>query len=119
MNSKIFEEVRKRRGKPSRVNIYQRLVLLVGAAGLVLAIWTSPASMPAVGVIGTTLLIFFVLKDSNEKQDKGKRVDPGDSYSEIEMNVDLREMLPEEKENRELQEMLSGQEGKERAEKVV
>lgn len=132
MNSKILEEVKKRRGKPSPVNIYQRLVLLAGAAALVWAIWTSPASMPAVGVMGTTLLIFFVLKDSKEKQDKGKKVDPKEMLSESKENVDLREtlpkavenvdlreMLPEAVENVDLQEMLSEPEEKERAEKVV
>jgi hypothetical protein len=145
LNSKILEEVKKRRGKPSPVNNYQKLVLLAGAAGLVFAIWTSPASMLAVGVMGTTLLIFLVLKDSKEKQDKGKKVDPKETHSEVKENVDLREMLPEGKENVDLremvpegkenvnlremvpegkenvnlQEMLSGPEEKERAEKVV
>jgi hypothetical protein len=106
LDSKMQEEVKKRRGKPSRVNIYQRLVLLAGAAVLVFAVWTTPASMPAVGVIGTTLLIFFVLKDSKEKQDKGKKVDPKEAHSEAEENVDLQEMLPETEENVDLQEML-------------
>lgn len=119
MDSKMLEEVKKRRGKPSPVNIYQWLVLLVGAAALVWAIWTSPASMPAVGVIGTTLLIFFVLKDSKEKQDKGKIVDPKEMLSESKENVDLRETLLEAVENVDLQEMLSEPEEKERAEKVV
>jgi hypothetical protein len=106
LNSKILEEVKKRRGKPSPVNIYQRLVLLAGAAALVWAIWTSPALMPAVGVIGTTLLIFFVLKDSKEKQDKGKRFDPKETLPEAGENVDLQEMLPPAGENVDLQEML-------------
>jgi len=119
LDSKILEEVKKRRGKPSPVNIYQRLVLLAGAAALVWTIWTSPASMPAVGVIGTTLLIFFVLKDSKEKQDKGKKVDPKEMLSESKENVDLRETLPKAVENVDLQEMLSEPEEKERAEKVV
>jgi len=145
LDSKMLEEVKKRRGKPSPVNIYQRLVLLAGAAALVWAIWTSPASMPAVGVIGTTLLIFFVLKDSKEKQDKGKRFDPKETLPEAGENVDLQEMLPpagenvdfqemlpqagenvnpqemlpEVGKNVDLQEMLSEPEEKERAEKVV
>jgi len=106
LNSKILEEIKKRRGRPSPVNIYQRLVLLAGAAALVWAIWTSPTSMPAVGVIGTTLLIFFVLKDSKEKQDKGKKVDPKEMLSESEGNVDLRETLPKAVENVDLREML-------------
>jgi len=132
LDSKMQEEVKKRRGKPSPVNIYQRLVLLAGAAVLVFAVWTTPASMPAVGVIGTTLLIFFVLKDSKEKQDKGKKVDPKETHSEAEENVDLQEMLPKARENVgpqeilpeagenvDLQEMLSEPEEKERAERVV
>ena len=144
MDSKRQEEVKKRRGKPNAVNIYQKLVLLAGAAGLVFAVWTTPASLPAVGVIGTTLLIFFVLKDSQEKQDKGKRVDskdtlleagedvvlgetpagagenivPKETLPEAGKNVDLQEMLLEAGKNVD-QEILSELEGKERAEKVV
>ena len=106
LDSKILEEIKRRRGKPSLVNIYQRLVLLAGTAALGFAIWTSPASMPAVGVIGTTLLLFFVLKDSKEKHDKGKKVDAKETHSEVKENVDLQEMLSEPEE-------------KERAEKVV
>ena len=94
MDSNMLDEVKKRRGKPGPVNIYQRLVLLVGAAVLVFAVWTTPASIPAVGVIGTTLLIFFILKDSKEKQDKGKRIDPKETLPEAGQNVDLREMPP-------------------------
>ena len=106
MDSKMQEEVKKRRGKPSPVNIYQRLVLLAGAAVLVFAVWTTPASLPAVGVIGTTLLIFFILKDSKEKQDKGKRIDPKETLPEAGQNVDLREMSSEAGENVNPQEML-------------
>lgn len=94
MDSNMLDEVIKRRGKPSPVNIYQRLVLLVGAAALVFAVWTSPASIPAVGVIGTTLMIFFILKDSKEKQDKGKRIDSKETLPEAGQNLELREMLP-------------------------
>ena len=103
MDSKMLEEIKRRRGKPSPVNIYQRLVLLSGAAALGFTIWKSPACIPAVGVIGTTLLIFFVLKDSKEKQDKGRKVDPKETRSEVKENVDLQEMLsePEEKEKAE------------------
>ena len=106
LNSEILEEIKRRRGKPNPVNIYQRLVLLAGAAALGFTVWTSPACMPAVGVIGTTLLIFFMLKDSKEKQDKGKKVDPQETHSEVKENVNL-------------QEMLSGPEEEERAEKVA
>jgi hypothetical protein len=131
LDSKKQEEVKKRRGKPSAVNIYQKLVLLAGAAVLVFAVWTTPASMPAVGVIGTTLLIFFVLKDSKEKQDKGKGFDSkdtlfeageniavGEMLPEAGKNVELREMLSEGEKNVDLREMLSEPEEKERTEKV-
>jgi hypothetical protein len=131
LDSKRQEEVKKRRSKPSALNLYQRLVLLAGAAVLVFAVWTIPASLPAVGVIGTTLLIFFVLKDSREKQDKGKRVDSKEPLLEAGENIALGEKLPEAGENVDLQEMLSEvgknvdreilaePEEKERAEKVV
>jgi Flp pilus assembly protein TadB len=132
LDSNMLDEVKKRRGKASPVNIYQRLVLLVGAAVLVFAVWTTPASIPAVGVIGTTLLIFFILKDSKEKQDKGKRIDPKETLPEAGQNVDLREMLSQAGENVnpqemlaeagrnvDLQEMLSEPEEKERVERVV
>lgn len=109
MDSKMLEEVKKRRSKPGPVNIYQRLVLLAGAGVLVFAVWTTPASIPAVGVIGTTLLIFFVLKDSKEKQGKGKRVDPEETLPEVEQNVGLQEILPAAGENADLQEMLAGE----------
>ncbi len=118
MDSKMLEEVKKRRGKPSPVNIYQKVVLLAGAAVLVFAVWTTPASMPAVGVIGTTLLIFFILKDSKE-EDKGKRVDSKDTLLEAGENITPEEMLPEAGKDVDLQEMLSEPEEKERAEKVV
>ena len=118
MDSKMLEEVKKRRGKPSPVNIYQKVVLLAGAAVLVFALWTTPASMPAVGVIGTTLLIFFILKDSKE-EDKGKRVDSKDTLLEAAENIAPEEMVPEAGKDVDLQEMLSEPEEKERAEKVV
>ena len=104
---------------PSAVNIYQRLVLLAGAGVLAFAVWTTPTSMPAVGVIGTTLLIFFVLKDSKETKNKAKRIDPKETLPEAGQNVDLQEILPPAGENVDLQEMLSEPEEKKRAEKVV
>ena len=126
LNTNALEEVKKRRGKPSSINIYQRLVLLAGAAGLGFAIWTNPASMPAVGIIGGTLLVFYLLKDSREKQDIGRKIDPNESQSEAKENVDpqaaenviLGEMVPEGKENVDLQAILSAPEEKERAERV-
>ena len=132
MDSKILEEVKKRRGKPSAVNIYQKLILLVGAAALVYAIWINPACLPAVEVIGTTALIFFVLKDSKEKQDVGRKVDSLENHSETKDGVTLGEVPsavvgnsilgevpPGGKMDVDLQEILSALEEKEGPEKVV
>ncbi len=67
------------------MNIYQRIVLILGAIALIIAIWTSPnvfisydqgipfesietrtASMRAVAVVGATVLIFFALKSKGK-----------------------------------------------------
>lgn len=120
MNSKTQEEVKKRRAKPSPINIYQRLVLLAGAIALILAIWKSPVSMPAVSVIGATLLIFLVLKDYKSKKDKGKMVDEKEIFSKPEEKVDVEELVPPAKEKEiDLQVMLSEFEEKEKAERPV
>jgi hypothetical protein len=80
------------------MNIYQRIILVLGAAALIIAIQTSPqvlivqgahvkpsvdtsaqfqpmisaetASMRAVGVIGATVLLFFALKGEIKKRPK-------------------------------------------------
>lgn len=120
MNSKTLEEVKKRRGKPSLINTYQWLVLLAGTTALILVLWISPTSVPVVGVMGATLLVFFVLRDSKSKQDKGRKADPEEMLSESEEKVDLPEGVPATEEKVvDLQEMLSQFEAKEKAEKIV
>jgi hypothetical protein len=120
LNSKTLEEVKRRRGRPSLINTYQWLVLLAGTTALVLLLWKSPTSMPAVGVIGATLLVFFVLRDSKSKQDKGRKIDPEEMLSKSKEEVDLPEEFPTTEEKvLDLQEMLSQLEVKEKAEKIV
>ena len=74
------------------MNIYQRIILILGAIALVVAIWTTPrvaiiqdsilksnlsngavgvieprtATMRAVAVVGATLLVFFAVKSKNK-----------------------------------------------------
>jgi hypothetical protein len=75
MSFKTEEEVRRRRGKNSKrrgLNIYQKLVLLAGALTLLLAIGIGHKMAPivSVGIIGGTLLIFFLLKRRSPKDRK-------------------------------------------------
>jgi hypothetical protein len=120
LNSKTQEEVKKRRGKPSPVNIYQWLVLLAGAIALVVAIWKSPASIPAISVIGATLLIFLVLKDYNSEKDKGKIVNAREVFSSPEKKVDIEGLVPPAKDKEiNLQEMLCEFDRKEKAQRPV
>ena len=119
MNSKNQEEVKKRRGKPSPINTYQGLVLLAGAIALVLAIWKNPASMPAISVIGATLLIFLALKDYKGKKDKGKLVAEKEIFSNPEKKVGVEEWFPPAKEKEiDLQAMLSGFDEREKAQRA-
>jgi hypothetical protein len=120
MNLKTLEEIKGRRGKPVRINDYQRLVLFAGAIALALALWTSPkvviwegiyfrpeakrdlmpmteprtASMRVVGVIGASLLIFFALKDYKPKQEEGQKVPFQEVITRAKDKVYLSEMLP-------------------------
>ncbi len=120
MNLKTLEEIKGRRGKPVRINDYQRLVLFAGAIALALALWTSPkvviwegiyfrpeakrdlmpmteprtASMRVVGVIGASLLIFFALKDYKPKQEEGQKVPFQEVINLAKDKVYLQEMLP-------------------------
>ena len=120
MNSKTQEEVKKRRGKPSPVNIYQTLVLLAGAIALVVAIWKSPASMPAISVIGATLLIFLVLRDYNSEKNKGKMVDAKELFSNPGKKVAVEELVPPAKDKEiDLQEMLSEFDETEKAQRPI
>jgi len=85
------------------MNIFQRIVLILGAIALVLAILTTPyivivqgtyakpsvdlpfelqpmiasstALLRAVGIVGATVLLFFALKSSGDKK-KAKKVKP-------------------------------------------
>jgi hypothetical protein len=120
MNLKTLEEIKNRRGKPVRINDYQRLVLFAGAIALALALWTSPkvviwegiyfrpeakrdlmpmteprtASMRVVGVIGASLLIFFALKDYKPKQEEGQKVAFQEIINMAKDKEYLQEMLP-------------------------
>jgi hypothetical protein len=120
MNLKTLEEIKGRRGKPVRINDYQRLVLFAGAIALALALWTSPkvviwegiyfrpeakrdlmpmteprtASMRVVGVIGASLLIFFALKDYKPKQEEGQKVLFQEVINMAKDKVYLQDMLP-------------------------
>lgn len=83
------------------MNIYQRIVLVLGAIALVMAIWTAPRVIyvkdsyleydaqnhsglapvtdprtvltRSVGVIGVTVLVFFAMKDIREKRQVKRR----------------------------------------------
>ena len=78
MNSKNQEEVMKRRAKlsSSRVNIYQKIVLVAGAITLFLVIVISPTMTPLLpaGVAGGALLLFFLLRSPKPKKEEPKTV---------------------------------------------
>ena len=122
MNSKNQEEVMKRRAKlsSSRFNVYQKMVLVAGVITLLLAIGISPTMAPilAAGVVGGTLLFFF-LKSHKTKNEKPERIEPEELLPPVgetepeEQEILLREedmvtpesaeMLPCEKEATEVQ----------------
>jgi len=92
---------------------------LAGAIALVLAIWKNPASMPAISVIGATLLIFLALKDYKGKKDKGKLVAEKEIFSNPEKKVGVEEWFPPAKEKEiDLQAMLSGFDEREKAQRA-
>jgi len=78
LNSKNPEEVMKRRAKlsSSRVNIFQKAVLVAGGIALFLAIVIIPTMTPLLpaGVAGGTLLLFFLLKSPSLKKEEPKTV---------------------------------------------
>ena len=78
MNSKTKKEVMKRRGSSSPLNIYQKMVLLIGILTLFLAIWvvSGMASVLLVGVIGAILVVFFALRYNRPKQVEVEKADP-------------------------------------------
>jgi len=96
LNSKNEEEVMKRRAKlsSSRVNIYQKMVLVAGVITLLLAIGISPTMAPllAAGVVGGTLLLFLLLKSPKPKREEPKSAEPADPLSPVE------ETAPEQQE---------------------
>jgi hypothetical protein len=120
MNLRTLEEIKNRRGKPVRINDYQRLVLFAGAIALALALWTSPkvviwegiyfrpeakrdlmpmteprtASMRVVGVMGASLLIFFALKDYKPKQEESQKVPFEEIITRAKDKSYFQEMLP-------------------------
>ncbi len=79
MNSEKLEEVRKRRAKasPSRLNLYQKTVLVAGVLTLLfLAVGLSLQRAPflAAGVTGGMLLIFLIFRNLQaNKERKNKR----------------------------------------------
>ena len=88
MNSKQPEEVRKRRAKPSasRANVYQKMVLVAGVLTLFLAIGLSPMMAPilAAGIVGGTLLLFFLVRSLRPKREEPKRVEPVEPLPPVE-----------------------------------
>jgi len=133
LNSKNQEEVMKRRAKlsSSRVNVYQKMVLVAGVITLLLAIGISPTMAPilAAGVVGGTLLLFLLSKSLKSKREEPKTVEPAEPLPPVEerapeqqvillteeekVSPDSPEILLEEKEAAEVQE--TSLEGREEA----
>ena len=133
MNSKDQEEIMKRRAKlsSSRVNVYQKMVLVAGVLTLILAIGISPTMIPlmAAGVAGGTLLLFFLLKSPKPKREEPKSAEPAEPLPPVEerapeqqvillteeekVSPDSPEIFLEEKEAAEVQE--TSLEGREEA----
>jgi hypothetical protein len=88
LNSKNEEEVMKRRAKlgSSRVNVYQKMVLVAGVTTLLLAMGISPTMAPllAAGVVGGTLLLFFLLKSPKPKREEPKTIEPAEPLPPVE-----------------------------------
>jgi hypothetical protein len=124
LNSKNPEEVRKRRAKAStsRLNVYQKMVLVAGILTLFLAIGISPTLAPilAAGGVGAAVLLFFLFKNLKPKKEELQRVDPVETLPPVEEQVpeqpeillteeekaspDSKEVLPEERETAKVQE---------------
>ena len=122
MNSKKPEEVRKRRAKPDMGsgNVYQKMVLVAGVLTLFLAIGLSPMMAPilAAGIVGGTLLLFFLVRRIRPKGKESKGIEPVEPprpveeispghrdillTEEEEGSFDSPEIPPEEKEPAEL-----------------
>jgi hypothetical protein len=78
----------KRRAKLSSgcLNVYQKMVLGAGVLTLFLAIVISPTMAPLLpaGVVGGTLLLFFLLKSPKPKKEEGKTVGPAGPLPPVE-----------------------------------
>ena len=87
MNPKNQEEVMKRRAKLSSgcLNVYQKMVLGAGVLTLFLAIVISPTMAPLLpaGVVGGTLLLFFLLKSPKPKKEEPKTVALAESLAPV------------------------------------
>jgi hypothetical protein len=103
LNSKKHEEVRKRRAKAStsRLNLYQKMVLVAGVLTLFLAIGISPQLAPflAAGVVGGMLALFLIFKTRRPRREAEAKAEP-------------QEALPAEEESVEPQPIPSMAEGK-------
>ena len=118
MYSKERKEVMKRRGRPSPspLNLYQKVVLLGGVLTVFLAIGIDLKMAPiiSVGVIGVTLLVFFLVKHYKPKREEenkvelkeilppseGEAVEPQEIFlPPKEEGFNLQEFPPEEKES--------------------
>jgi hypothetical protein len=102
MSFKTEEEVRRRRGKNSKrkgLNFYQKLVLLAGALSLLLTIGVGHKMAPivSVGVIGGTLLLFFLLKRRSPKTWSSKKVGSKEISTQEKEVEPQEEILPAEK----------------------
>ena len=84
MNSKNHEEVRNRRAKAStsRLNLYQKTVLVAGVLALFLALGLNSQGAPflAAGVPGGTLLVFLILRNLNAKKEGKNKADPQGTF---------------------------------------
>jgi hypothetical protein len=123
LNSKKTEDVRKRRAKPdtSSNNVYQKMILVAGVLTLFLAIGLSPMMAPilAAGIVGGTLLLFFLVRRIRPKGKESKGIEPVEPLRPVEEispehrdiplteeekgSLDSPEIPPEEKEPAELQ----------------
>ena len=103
MNSKKHEEVWKRRAKAStsRLNLYQKMVLVAGVLTLFLAIGISPQLAPflTAGVAGGMLVLFLIFKTRRPRREAEAKAAP-------------QEALPAEEESVEPQPIASNAEGK-------
>jgi hypothetical protein len=86
LNSKEFEEVRKRRAKasPGWLNPYQKIVLLAGVLALVFSIGLGPRIAPflAAGVAAGSLLLFLIFKNLKRRKERKNEAASQETSSE-------------------------------------